>query len=250
MTTNPSDTTLPALIAEKGFTSKQLERFEDRYYLEPNTGCWIWVGGDKSGGYGRFWLAGCRTEMRAHRWSYLYHRGEIPEGKEIDHLCRIPCCVNPSHLEAVTHLENMRRGTAAEKSAEYQRGKTHCPQGHPYSGDNLALEPGRPGKPPSRRCRICRKAARQRFTDRNHRGPNRFLGGLAGCDDTNGYGGKQMAYKPITCEDCCSEIDMNDTDSYDMDDGFVLCVECACNQPDEVPLSARPGKDEDEDADQ
>lgn len=82
----------------------------------------------------------------AHRVVYETVVGPVPEGLELDHLCRNRGCVNPAHLEPVTHQENMRRG--------HWGMKTHCPQGHPYEGDNLV----RDGH--SRICRWCR----------NHRG--------------------------------------------------------------------------------
>jgi hypothetical protein len=70
--------------------------------------CWIWTGSDNAIGYGRISVDG-RLHY-AHRWSYEQARGPIPDGWVVDHLCRTPQCVNPSHLEAVTHHENNVRG--------------------------------------------------------------------------------------------------------------------------------------------
>jgi len=67
-------------------------------------GCWLWVGSN-NGRYPVFPKGG----RYAHRWSYEHHVGPIPEGYEIDHLCRVTLCVNPTHLEAVTPQENKRR---------------------------------------------------------------------------------------------------------------------------------------------
>lgn len=82
------------------------QRFFDRVVFA-ECGCWIWVGAYYPRGYGQFYDG--KGGSSAHRWSYKQFKGEIPEGLELDHLCRTPCCVNPDHLEPVTHLENMRR---------------------------------------------------------------------------------------------------------------------------------------------
>lgn len=80
------------------------QRFERWYIPEPNSGCWLWFGGVDKAGYGKF--RGHRSgKIMAHRFSF----GFVPEGLEIDHKCRNKSCVNPEHLEAVTHQENMRR---------------------------------------------------------------------------------------------------------------------------------------------
>lgn len=91
-----------------------MERFCGKYIPEPNSGCWLWFGTFSPEGYGRFYMHGRIQE--SHRASYQLFVGEIPDGLEIDHLCRVPACVNPSHLEPVTHLENMRRAKMARRS--------------------------------------------------------------------------------------------------------------------------------------
>ena len=101
----------------------------------PFSGCWIWMGGLKKNGYA---VSGKHI---AHRLSYEAFKGAIPKGLELDHLCRVPCCVNPWHLEAVTHQENMSRGAFAKR--------THCPQGHPYTPENTYRYNGK------RVCREC-----------------------------------------------------------------------------------------------
>ena len=97
---------------------------------EPNSGCWIWLG-PVSGGYGRVSLQGAR--FSAHRVSFEALCGPIPDGKEIDHLCRVRCCVNPGHLEAVTHRENLRR---ASVPSTLNAAKTHCDRGHQFDSGN------------------------------------------------------------------------------------------------------------------
>ena len=77
------------------------------YIVDPDTGCWIWQRGRHSRGYGMAYLDG--HTIMAHRLIWLRHRGPIPEGYELDHLCRNTSCVNPDHLEMVTHQVNMQR---------------------------------------------------------------------------------------------------------------------------------------------
>ena len=128
------------------------ERFEEKYIPEPNSGCWLWFAG-MACGYGAFKVAEW-GEQRAHRVSYLLYKGEIPRGKELDHLCRVKCCVNPEHLEAVTHAENMSRSPIG--AVPINGRKTHCKYGHPFAGDNLRKNHRR------RVCRICERAASKR----------------------------------------------------------------------------------------
>lgn len=75
--------------------------------------------------------------MLAHRVAYTLAVGSIPDGLEIDHLCFVPACVNPDHLEAVTGLENKRR---ALLHATHPR-SDHCGRGHEFSPDNTRLDP-------------------------------------------------------------------------------------------------------------
>ncbi len=115
-------------------------------------GCWPWLGKANSGGYGLTTFKG-RT-YRAHRAMYEVVVGPIPEGLQLDHLCRNRACVRPSHLEPVTNWENTRRGVGP--FAQKANGDT-CPKGHNYD----SLRPRR-GKPPARRCSTCDRAARER----------------------------------------------------------------------------------------
>ena len=85
------------------------ERFMDKVSPEPNSGCWLWTGYTLKG-YGRFGAGGRSAGVvYAHRFSYEMHKGIIPVGLEIDHTCNVKSCVNPDHLEAVTHQENIQR---------------------------------------------------------------------------------------------------------------------------------------------
>ena len=105
-----------------------LQRFHSKIELNTN-GCHNWIGAKNTFGYGEFMLtAGTK---KSHRISFMLHKGKITEGLVIDHLCKNTSCVNPEHLEAVTQKENIRRG-----NSDYNKHKTHCPQGHEYNKEN------------------------------------------------------------------------------------------------------------------
>lgn len=117
---------------------------------EDEKGCWLWQGRLLPHGYGAFQYQGLSTT--AHRIVYIQLVGEIPKGLEMDHLCRVRNCCNPSHLEPVTHHTNVIRGVAAEVTKARHKERTHCKRGHPLSGDNVYLYDG---KYPTRICRTC-----------------------------------------------------------------------------------------------
>src|SRR6516162_5887464 len=95
-------------------------RFERQYIPEPNTGCWLWTGFLYPNGYGNFNAVRGRGGY-AHRTSYELYKGTIPPGMHIDHLCRVKCCVNPSHLDVVTAAENQRRSPISNASRKFCR---------------------------------------------------------------------------------------------------------------------------------
>lgn len=112
--------------------------------------CWRWLGHLNRDGYGQI-----RDEfgviITAHRASYLVHVGPIAAGMEIDHLCRNRACVNPAHLEPVTHQQNMMRTNVP---AAVNARKTHCIRGHEFTPENTVRRP--------RGYRACRTCVRDR----------------------------------------------------------------------------------------
>lgn len=124
------------------------ERFWSKVSPCPMSGCWLWTAHASPQGYGRIGTGGHTTDC-AHRVAYRALVGVIADGLVLDHLCRVRCCVNPAHLEAVKHTENCRRGVAAEVNSARLRSATHCARGHAYTKDNTRVLRG------IRRCRTC-----------------------------------------------------------------------------------------------
>lgn len=151
----------------------QRRPLEERFWAKVNKtdSCWLWTAALRSG-YGVIGVGGARKKggriLYAHRISYELNVGPIPEGLHIDHLCHGwdenclggECvhrrCVNPNHLEPVTKRVNDERGRSLWA---INARKTHCPRGHPFSGDNLWVSPDGVH-------RVCRECSRERETRR------------------------------------------------------------------------------------
>lgn len=120
--------------------------------VDPVSGCWRWTGRHDRYGYGRLGREG------AHRVVYRALIGPIPAGKVVDHLCRVPCCVNPAHLEPVTHRVNVLRGVSF---AAVNYAKVKCDNGHPYDLVGTYYRPNG-----HRDCRVCIRARVKRYKRR------------------------------------------------------------------------------------
>lgn len=122
---------------------------ENRFWPKVQRGtdeeCWPWLAAKDGHGYGHFYDNRVKTSVKAHRIAYELQVGPIPDGLQIDHLCRNPLCQNAAHLEPVSMQENIRRSPLSAQN------RTHCPKGHPYDEENTGWT--RHGK----RCLTCHR---------------------------------------------------------------------------------------------
>lgn len=136
---------------------------EQRFWSKVDTSggpdaCHPWIGELTEDGYGRVYISPERKAVLAHRYAYEQKHGPIPAGRELDHLCRMRRCCNDSHLEPVTHAENVARGHVPT----HRRGV--CRNGHTIDSTTLDDYPG--GHP---QCSICRReSVRRRYEARTH----------------------------------------------------------------------------------
>lgn len=164
----PTDLSVPAVSRSsdrrnpEGLTQSwdpSRARYFVRHVRTDDNGCWTWTGGKTWDGYGLFNIP-TRGTVKAHRFAYEAINGSIPDGLEIDHLCRNRACVRPSHLEAVTRRINLLRGNTIQ--AAYAA-RTHCNHGHPFDDANTVIEAG------WRRCRTCKRAANAQYDRKRQR---------------------------------------------------------------------------------
>lgn len=151
------------LYCDRQCRSQGLTRpVEDRFWEKVqklDSGCWRWTAGLAKAGYGSFNAGGRPPRyISAHDFSYELHFGPVPEGLELDHTCRNRWCVNPDHLEPVTHKVNVQRGMSP---AMVIRRSDVCAHGHPRTPENTYIRKDRPG---AIECLVCRRERRERGT--------------------------------------------------------------------------------------
>ncbi|MFE0877291.1 HNH endonuclease signature motif containing protein [Streptomyces smyrnaeus] len=129
------------------FTAKVTPCGPISLYRDARGPCHLWTGATSETGYGRYWHQG--RAVRAHRYAYEQANGPIPDGLDVDHICRRRACVNPAHLRAVTHRENV---LASSNHVARRARVTHCPAGHAYDAANTYRAPNG-----TRKCRACKR---------------------------------------------------------------------------------------------
>lgn len=80
------------------------------------TSCWIWPYAKGKNGYGKLQID--NVSLEPHKWLYELIKGKTPANCELDHLCKNPLCINPEHLEPVSHAENCKRGNQTKLTAD------------------------------------------------------------------------------------------------------------------------------------
>lgn len=133
----------------KGYRAPHKVLFWRKAEYDPATGCIIWIGARNDKGYAHFGVGGKTTA--AYRWIWERNEGPIPQGMELDHLCRNRACVNLLHLEVVTHRENVRRGHGVPG---VNARRTHCIRGHEFTAENTVIN-----SKGNRNCLICLRVA-------------------------------------------------------------------------------------------
>lgn len=121
------------------------------FYSTVEEDCILWTGALTAGGYGRLSVGNRR--WYAHRLAYILFVEPVSDDLEVDHLCRVRNCINPDHLEPVTHTENILRG---QSWTAVNARKTQCVNGHPFIEANLRLRGN------ERICRACERDANYR----------------------------------------------------------------------------------------
>lgn len=125
-----------------------------KFFVDSN-GCWIWTRGGNTAGYVQWKERGEDRGRNIHVVFWEVFNGPVPDGLEVDHLCRVRRCVNPAHMEVVTHKVNTLRG---DNPTAINARKTHCKRGHKFTSENTDIQPINRGRYLARVCRKCRSA--------------------------------------------------------------------------------------------
>lgn len=127
------------------------EYIESHVEKIPEAGCWIWMGGVQSRGYGLTGIPKTRNKILVHRASYESFIGKIPEGMYVCHRCDNPICCNPHHLFLGTQKENLHDMVKKKRHNPHMSNRTHCKHGHEFTEENTRRWGGK------RICKECRK---------------------------------------------------------------------------------------------
>ena len=155
----------------RGFANFGDPRLPERFWSKvapcPMSGCWLWTAATFTKGYAQFAAPrqsdGTRPiPFAGHRLAFETLVGPVEQGLQIDHLCRVRCCVNPAHLESVTASVNMKRSTAGAVRQRLASLITHCPAGHEYTPCNTLFGVAI-GRHRYRRCRICKNKGNREY---------------------------------------------------------------------------------------
>lgn len=139
---------------------------EERFFQKVNKtdSCWLWTGAVSSRGYGSVTFQ--RKVVSTHRLSYMWFKGEIPDGMFVCHTCDIPACVNPDHLWLGNNSDNMQDMIAKDRHGRSMRTQTHCRKGHDFAIFGFKTFTRKNGKV-EKYCKECK-----RISDSNRVGKN------------------------------------------------------------------------------
>jgi hypothetical protein len=144
--------------------------YEERFFQKVNKtdSCWVWTGALNSKGYGSMGFEG--KTMSTHKLSYLWFRGEIPEGMLVCHHCDNPPCVNPEHLFLDTNSGNMKDMFKKGRNGSSTKRQTHCKKGHSFEEFEPLVYIKKQGRQIGKEYRVCREC--KRISDSKRVGKN------------------------------------------------------------------------------
>jgi hypothetical protein len=144
--------------------------YEERFFQKVNKtdSCWLWTGALNSKGYGSMGFEGKTTST--HRLSYLWFKGEIPEGMFVCHTCDVPSCVNPEHLFLDTNSGNMKDMFKKGRNGPQTKKQTHCKKGHSFEEFEPLVYVKKQGRQIGKEYRTCKEC--KRISDSKRRGKN------------------------------------------------------------------------------